>query len=916
MASNHGAPVKESVAKQLAQRKAIMEKQTGRTPDDLLYMNSKTGWIKLTSGVNTLSDAEMVAIAGGADIKNIKGSPFLAGYNVLLGGTLRPDRGLRAGIDIEPTDSTSKASSNYAYQNRAESTGIRPMPGITSMNVKSKNTSGTLREAEVKISVWTLEDFEIIEQIYLRPGFTMLLEWGHSMYIDNDGKLNKDIESIGNHFFVDGVSRSQILDEIATLRDSTCNNYEGIIALVQNFSWQYNPNGGYDCSVSLISTGEVLESLAMRFDPRHKVNDPSKFDDPTSDEGKEQLKSVYHYILQKILKMTDYTFTQADVISECGDFLQDLQEFTGYYNDTQLDGFFWDDEVGAHWIPLRAFFDIFNLAISPVDRTKAKESKDRNLVRFNIDYEHSSDLLTSSEHFSIDPTVCVLPFAAKIVSTNQTIEVYHIHDSEIATIPGGQPIDVLNIFINLEFVKKTLDDALDKDGKLGKSAYDIITTLLEGINTALGGINDLGLDFDEHLDGGSWVLIDRNNTPPNQADKPEFDLAGIGSVFTEINISSKISNEIGSQISIAAQGSSENTDENVENLLKWNTRLIDRLRVTKSVSTKEEQTKEQIKEDTAARELEWLNSVVDAFSDFNSNSGYDEKDMQAIKTMHAEWTVTNVVKKYRTQNKQPMPSPIPVELSFKTDGIGGIIIGQAFKIKAGILPTKYQDRFGYIITGLEHSIDTNNRWETSVTTQFYAIDFPSDAEAAAAGVPGKVTAREVNESNAKIGPPVGGYSTTKGGTSRTIEGVSYKNGQIPDNKMRYLTNWKHYRSASANSDNGRLRMYEKASYAVDELLAAATAANITMKVNSCYRTYEDQVRVKNQMGKLAATPGRSNHGFGLAVDFGNAGGAKLTPSMEQYKWLTANASKYGFHRLPYNPKHPESWESWHWEYSI
>ena len=910
--SNHGAPVNESVATQLARRRAIMEKQTGKTPDDLLYMNAKSGWIKLSSSVNTLSNAEITSIASGTDIKNVKGSNELAGHNILLGGVLRPDRGLRQGID------TSGAyNENAAYNNRKQSTGIRPMPGITSMTVKSKNTYGTLREAEVKFSVWTLEDFEIMEKIYLRPGFSVLLEWGHSMYIDNNGVLHKDIETIGNHYFRDGITMKQILDDIATLRESTCNNYEAMIGYIQNFSWTYSPNGGYECSVSIISTGEVLESLQMRFDPRLKVNDKSKFDDPTSDQGKEQLKSIFHFIVQKLSKLTDYTFNKATIVEECGDFLQDLQDFTGYFNDVQLDdGWLFDTETPMQWIPLRTFFDIFNTCASPVDRTKPKGTPDRNLVRFNIDYAYSSALLTSPEHFSIDPTVCALPFAAKLQvdGSEEVVEVYHIHDEGgIAAIPGGEPEDVLNIFISIPYIKSVLDGALDKDGKLGKSAFDIITSLLEGINTALGGINDLSLDFDDHLDGGTWVLVDRNNTPPNSSDKPEFDLAGIGSVFTEVSISSKISNEIGSQISIAAQGSSENTHENVENILKWNPGVIDRLKVTKSASTKEEQTKQDIKQDDAERETDWLSSVVDAFSDFNSNGGYKKEDMDAIKTMHAEWTVTNVVKKYRTQNKQSIPGLVPVELSFKTDGIGGFIIGQAFRIKQGILPSKYQDKFGYLITGLEHSVGTNNRWETSVTTQFYIIEGPTEAEAQAAGQPAGITKREV--ANTRAGISTAGMSTTKGGTSRVIEGVSYKNGEMPDDKMRYITNWKHYKGA-VSSDNGRLRLYDKASYAVDKLLAAAEKDGIHFKVNSCYRTYQDQVDTKNKYGSQAATPGRSNHGFGLAIDFAFPVASKLTPSTEQYDWLFKNAATYGFKRIPYNPKHPESWEAWHWEYQI
>ena len=752
--SNHGAPVNESVATQLAKRKAIIEKQTGRTPEDLLYMNAKTGWIKLSSSVNTLSDDEVASLITGTDPKDIQGSNRLAGYNILMGGVLRPDRGLRQGIDT-----TGDYNENAAYNNRKESTGIRPMPGITSMTVKSKNTYGTLREADVKFSVWTLEDFEIMEQIYLRPGFSVLLEWGHSMYIDNDGILHKDIETIGNHFFRQGISMKQVLGDIATLRETTCNNYEAMIGYVQNFSWTYSPNGGYECSVSIISTGEILESLQMRFDPRLRVNNKDKFDDPLSEEGKEQMKSIYHFIIQKLCKKTEYVFTKTDVIDECGAFLEDLEDFTGYYNDVQLDEGWFDTEAGMHWIPLRTFFDMFNNCVSPIDRTKPKGSSDRNLVRFNIDYEYSNNLLTSPEHFSIDPTICVLPFPAKLTThhriwgtSNETLEVEHIHDNGAAKVAGGALEDVLNIYISLEYLKSVLDGALDKDGKLDKSMHDIVETILEGINTALGGVNDLGLDFDDHLEGGSWVLVDRNNTPLTSTEIPVFTLAGIGSVFTDVGISSKISNEIGSQISIAAQGSAQNTHENVENILKWNPKVVDRLKVTKDTSSKETQTKAEIEDDTADRVRVWLLDVVSAFDDFSSNDGYKKKDMEAIKTMHAEWTVTNVVKKFRTQNKQPIPGLVPVELSFKTDGIGGFIIGQVFKVAAGILPSKYQDKFGYLITGLEHSIGTTNRWETSVTTQFYLVEGPTDEEVAAAGQPGKTARQVVNEQAGIAGP--------------------------------------------------------------------------------------------------------------------------------------------------------------------
>ena len=912
-------PVSKGVAKQIAARKAVIEKTANRTSDDLLYMNAKTGWIKLQSSVNTLSDNDIARLAAGEDPINVLGSPITAGYNVLMGGLLRPDRGLREGINTTPTDAATGVVSNYAYQNRAQSTGIRPMPGITSMNVKSKGTYGTLREADVSFSVWTLEDFELMEQVYLRPGFTMLLEWGHSMYLTNDGKLSTEVETIGNRFYRPGVRMAQILNEIADLRQKSSYNYEGMIGYVKNFSWTYNANGGYDCTVSIISAGEIIESIQLRFDPRLRVKDKALFDDPNSDEGKEQLKSMFHFLITKIAPLTGNTFTKADLQAKAGDVVADLEDFTGYYLNAVTDtGLFQGDFTPMHWISLRTFLDIFNKCIVPVDRTKLKDLKDRSLTRFNTDYEHSDKFVTSDEHFSIDPTVCVLVKAARIGSTTLLIEPIHTSGGSIQ----GTTDDILNIYISIPFIKTTLDAALNKDGHLDKSMHDILTTLLEGVNTALGGINDIGISFNDELDGGSHILVDRNNTPPGNIENPVFTLAGIGSVFTDVSISSKISNEAASQISIAAQASAKNTTTNVENILRWNSNSVDRLKVTKSDKTDETDTAVEDAANLEERTQEWLANVVDTFDDFNSWSGYDPEDMESIKTMHAEWTVTNVLKKARIQNKLPLPQPIPVELSFKLDGIGGLKLAETFTIADGILPRTYQNRIGYLITGLEHNIGTDNKWETSVTTQFYLIEQPSDAEVAAAGSPPAIAGlNPALQNNGSI--PNSGVSTSKGGATKVIDGVTYKNGQLPPDKLVAIANQAKYKG-DIRSDGGQIRLYPRAATALNKLLAAATAGKVDLKINSAYRTVPDQKKTfqsncTNSADSMqrcipkpgegpAAIPGTSNHGFGLAVDFANSGKKRMNTSMPEYAWLAFNAAQYGFKRI--------ASEAWHWEYQI
>ena len=55
------------------------------------------------------------------------------------------------------------------------------MPGITGFEVKSYN-NGTLREATLEIIAHNAKQFEYIDTLYLRLGYSMFVEWGNTSY--------------------------------------------------------------------------------------------------------------------------------------------------------------------------------------------------------------------------------------------------------------------------------------------------------------------------------------------------------------------------------------------------------------------------------------------------------------------------------------------------------------------------------------------------------------------------------------------------------------------------------------------------------------------------------------------------------------------------------------------------------------
>lgn len=82
-------------------------------------------------------------------------------------------------------------------------------------------------------------------------------------------------------------------------------------------------------------------------------------------------------------------------------------------------------------------------------------------------------------------------------------------------------------------------------------------------------------------------------------------------------------------------------------------------------------------------------------------------------------------------------------------------------------------------------------------------------------------------------------------------------------------------------------------------------------LSSGYRTLAEQRAVKAQKGGLAAPAGRSNHGWGLAVDL-----CSSQTTGAQWEWLNENAPVFGWENPAWaQPGGSGPYERWHWEYT-
>ena len=225
-----------------------------RTSEFITYATSTTSYLRLMSStfienIQTLNSPYIKSL-------NLTGNT-LAKEAILFGGVQSYQGPLKGGIlDTNSTDPLN----NFAYGWGGTQFGLRPMPGIISANIKTENI-GSLKTSIINIKAYTQAQFEIIDALYLRLGFYVLLEWGHTRHINNDGELVKEVPSLQNEFFSDGASVDGLLASIVQKRYSSFGNYDAILGKVVNFDWTFEKDGTYSITVMVRSIGDVIETI-------------------------------------------------------------------------------------------------------------------------------------------------------------------------------------------------------------------------------------------------------------------------------------------------------------------------------------------------------------------------------------------------------------------------------------------------------------------------------------------------------------------------------------------------------------------------------------------------------------------------------------------------------------------------------
>jgi hypothetical protein len=585
-----GEPIEDFVDKQIDIRQKTQFSGYGtslRTDDQLKYLTNRNAWIKLASSVSVQVDTILgtqIEDFISSKLKNIGLPPTgffgtqLAEKAVLFntiseytkGGILNNNR---AGV----TNTNNLWSDTFAYGIGGTDYGIQPPPGIIGVTVDSLNR-GSIRKANITLKAHNKFQFDIIELLYLRLGFTMMLEWGWDKYLDSKGALQQTGNTIIEEewFKTNGTTQLQMLNTIQKKRKDYQGNYDGFFGKVSNFTWNFNPDGSYDISIDLITLGDVIESLKVNTSVKEKFYpDGGLFEDIKFPENKSNtniakvatLNTLGYFLFNKIREISNnFTYKRDENINtNYPNYISFFTTNTTSYQSPQ------------YYVRLGEFLTQLEGLIVP-------KVQNNNSDKFSqITFEKTGCLISYfPNQIPLDPRVCIFkPSLNSYGDIKGIISPTYFNLIPIpylVSIKGNIYGSLMDLYINFEFIAGLLVANGGPDQEL--FLFKFLQDLCNGINTALGGVNKLEPVIKEDY---KITIIDQTLSSPEDKDTVSLEVYAYNpenqtsNFVKDVKFVSKITPQLASMISIGATAAGSSTSEiDGTAFSKWSEGLVDR----------------------------------------------------------------------------------------------------------------------------------------------------------------------------------------------------------------------------------------------------------------------------------------------------------------------------------------------------
>ena len=241
------------------------EKLSSQKRDDntLHFSTNRNAWVRVTS-MSILKKDGIVNNLVNKYGENITGDNLAKDF-VLQGGVIKRGKnvneiGLRSGIGRGwfLSDDKAKFPQNSYGGIDIDELGFKPMPGITDISIGTGGKLGVLKEVKISFKCYNLAQLEIIDVLYMKLGFSLFIEFGHTNYFKNDGNFERNPLPLDPWKY---GTKEELLQAISIKERTTNGNWGGLLGTVKNFAWSAQKDGSYDCNIEVVGAGDILESL-------------------------------------------------------------------------------------------------------------------------------------------------------------------------------------------------------------------------------------------------------------------------------------------------------------------------------------------------------------------------------------------------------------------------------------------------------------------------------------------------------------------------------------------------------------------------------------------------------------------------------------------------------------------------------
>lgn len=237
-----GGAFQKYVSDELENRKKLVKKYNSndRSNEELIYQN-RNSFYRITSCTDINPEHTLSKLYG-------KVGNQLAKDYILQGGVVKNNQNNI--IQREGISGIYKTTNDLLL-------GFKPMPGVTSINLSSAGKLGTLQYADINIKCYDLEQLDIIDALYMKLGFTVIIEWGHNIFYNNGIVKTSPLDTFSYN------NKEELITAIQKHRVNTNANYDAMVGTISNFSWELDSDNTYNCNIKVVGAGDILDSLKI-----------------------------------------------------------------------------------------------------------------------------------------------------------------------------------------------------------------------------------------------------------------------------------------------------------------------------------------------------------------------------------------------------------------------------------------------------------------------------------------------------------------------------------------------------------------------------------------------------------------------------------------------------------------------------